>query len=49
MPAEPEHGSQKPPRSWPWALLALLLVLSVVLFFVYTPRERGAAPAAHSR
>lgn len=45
----PAPAPQKPHRIWPWALLGLLLLAAVVLFFVYTPRERGAAPVAESR
>jgi hypothetical protein len=42
--AKPE---QEPERSiWPWVLLALLLLASLALFFVYQPRGTAAHPSA---
>lgn len=42
-------GNPASHRAWPWAVLGVLLVTAIALFFVYTPRERGAAPVAESR
>ncbi|HET6230945.1 MAG TPA: hypothetical protein VFE05_12810 [Longimicrobiaceae bacterium] len=41
--AETASGSETERRLWPWALLALLLLVSIALFFIYVPR--GHLPA----
>ena len=38
-------GPQPERTTWPWVLLALLLVAGIALFFVYMPRNPGQQPA----
>lgn len=40
--SEPTPPS-KPAAVWPWVLLGVLLLVSVALFFVHTPRD-GSVP-----